>query len=256
MVTQLIEAAGSTHAIDVEFTRDEAQVSFAIGQNVITYAYRDGQISAIDSDTAYVGQAIFDPRQFNLDHLTTLFDQAAAIAGSSQNQRLQIVDYDSGHIYMTVTTNPETLPVFFAPDGTLVPLFDPSQPTDVASALAAIVGNGTPVLRIGIDSDQSLYVDLGAGADHIMHIVRSAGFPLRDQIKTDSSQPEPFDSSLVSGDMIAAILTRTSNHLGKSLSDGFALVIEQPAGDTSPTATVTLGTKTVRLSLTGVVLTG
>ena len=253
MVNQLMEVAGSTHVVNVELTRTEAHVSIVIGQDVLTYAYRDAQISQIDSDIAYVGQAMFDPRSFALENLGDLFTQAAVISGSNQGQQLQIVDYSDGTIYMNVTTNPDTVPVFFTPSGALIRPLDPTDLLDLTSELTQVVG--PEAVRVGVSSDGSVYVDQPAGPGQVLRIVRTSRFPVRTQLKSDSSQPEPFDSSLITPRMVQDILVRASAHLDKPLSDGFELVISRTNDDREPTAIVTMGLKTTHLTLSGVVLT-
>lgn len=255
MMAELMAAAGSTRVVDVEFTRTEARVSFVAGQDVTTYAYRDQQISQIDSDIAYVGQAIFDPRAFALDDIGTLFASAAVIAGSDQSQQLQIVDYDSGKIYMNVTTNPESMPVFFSTNAALVTPLDPANTTDLTSALPDVVGSANSVVRIGIGADGSVYADLPAGDDQIMHTVRLSRFPVRDQLKSDTAQLEPFDPSLVRPFTLNQILSQASIALDRPLSSGYDLVIEKQPGDAAPVASVTMSRKTVQLNLDGTLVT-
>ena len=252
MVDQLMAVAGSTHVVNVELTRSEAHVSVVIGQDVLTYAYRDAHISQIDSDIAYVGQAIFDPRTFALKNVKDLFTQASVISGSNQGQQLQIVDYSDGTIYMNVTTNPDTVPVFFTPDGALIRPLDPTDLVDLTSELTEVVG--PDAVRVGVSSDGSVYVDLPAGPTQVLRVVRTSRFPVRTQLKPDSTPLTPFDSSLITPGMVQTILARASAHLDKPLEQGFDLVISRPPEDREPTATVTMGIKTTHLSLNGVVL--
>ena len=253
MVDTLMESAGSTRVVNVELTRSEAHVSVVIGQDVLTYAYRDAQISQIDSDIAYVGQAMFDPRTFNLTNLGDLFTQAAAVSGSDQGQQLQIVDYNDGTIYMNVTTNPDTVPVFFTPAGVLIRPLDPTDVLDLTSELTEVTGPSA--VRVGVSSDGSVYADLPAGPAQVLRVVRTSRFPVRTQLKSDSSDLVPFDSSAITPRMVGDILVRAATHLDKSLDDGFELVITRAPGDREPTATVTMGLKTTHLSLSAVVLT-
>jgi len=252
MVDKLMETAGSTHVVNVELTKTEAHVSVVIGQDVLTYAYRDSQISQIDSDIAYVGQAIFDPRRFDLTNLGDLFTQAAVISGSDQGQQLQIVDYNDGTIYMNVTTNPDTVPVFFTPAGVLIRPLDPTDVLGLASELTEVTGPAA--VRVGVSSDGSVYADLPAGPAQVLRIVRTSRFPVRTQLKSDSSELVPFDSGVITPRMVYDILQRASIHLDKSLDDGFDLVISRTGDDREPTATVTMGLKTTHLSLSAVVL--
>ncbi|MCL2736722.1 MAG: hypothetical protein FWD75_08885 [Propionibacteriaceae bacterium] len=254
MVAQLMATAGTTRVIDVELTRTEARVSVLTGVDVATYAYRGQKILEIDTDIRYVGQAIFDPRSFALSDVGALFSQAAAISGSEQGQQLQIVDYDSGHIYMNVTTNPETLPVFFSPDGALLRPLDPTSVAETASQLDVLVADQPLVVRLGSASDGSVYADVTAGPGQIQHIVRSPRFPVRTQLKTDSAQPTPFDPSVVTADQLAQVLDRAYSHLDRSPEEPYDLVIERHGTDADPTASVTIGGKTIRLTLDGVIL--
>ena len=254
MVDRLMAAAGSTRVIDVELTRSEVRLSVVSGQTAQTYAWRDNQISQIDSDITYVGQTIFDPRSCALNDLGSLFSQAAAIAGSSANQQLQIVDYDNGNIYMNVTTNPETLPVFFTTTGVLVRPLNPANLADLAQELAQVVSPHEDVVRLGISDNGSVYADLAAGTDQVMRVVRASRFPVRDQLRSDSTHVLAFDSDLVTADDIEAILTRASAHLDKPLSGGFSLTIERSPNQPAPLASVTIAGKTSRLTLEAVVL--
>jgi hypothetical protein len=256
MVARLMEHAGSTRVVDVELTRTEARLTIITGQGVVTYGYRDQQIEPVDSDIAYVGQAIFDPRTFDLDDLGDLFAQAGEAAGSAQNQQLQICDYDSGHIYMTVTTNPDTVPVFFSPDGHRIDPFDPGDPAQLAPALAQVIGTATAVVDLGVDSANGVYADLAAGPGQILHVVRNSRYPVRDQLKPQAAQPDAFDPLPITADQLCAILNRAASHLGKTPADGVSLVVQRQPGQTDPTVTVTIGGKTARLSLTAVVLAG
>ena len=252
MVNKLMETAGSTHVVNVELTKSEAHVSVVIGQDVLTYAYRDAQISQIDSDIAYVGQAIFDPRSFDLTNLGDLFTQAAVISGSDQGQQLQIVDYNDGTIYMNVTTNPDTVPVFFTPSGALIRPLDPTDVFGLTSELTEVTGPNA--VRVGVSSDGSVYVDIPAGPDQVLRVVRTSRFPVRSQLKSDSSELVAFNSAVITPRMVDDILVQASTHLDKSLDNGFELVITRSPGDREPTATVTMGLKTTHLSLSAVVL--
>ena len=256
IVNQLMAQIGSTRVVRVRLTAAEAEVSVVSGTSVVTYAWRDNQISPVDTDVQYVGQALFDPREFNLANLGDLFDRAAAVAGSAQGQQLQVVDFDSGHIYMTVTTNPETMPVFFFPDGTLVATFDPANQADLAAVLGAVLPQTGNIVRLGVDTDGSVYADQPAGPGQILHVVRSPRFPVTQQLKTDGSGVVPFSPAAITAGVIGNLVSRAAAHTGKEVSNGFSVVIEQRAADAAPAATVVIGAKTVRLTLSGVILGG
>jgi len=256
MLGQLMAAAGTTRVINVEFTAGEARLAVVAGSTVRTYAYRDGRIAPVDSDVEWVGQAIFDPRGFGLGDLGTLFAEAAAVTGSSQGQKLQIVEYDSGHIYLIVTTYPETRPVFFTPGGRLIGDFDATDPVQLAGALAEVTSLGWTVERLGIAADGSVYADLPASPGQVMHVVRNPRFPVRDQVIADPTPGPAFDARGVTAGVLTALLARAAAHTDRPLTDGFTVVVEQRTGDPAPTALITVGTRTVRATLDGVVLAG
>ncbi|MDR2974874.1 MAG: hypothetical protein LBV00_09250 [Propionibacteriaceae bacterium] len=254
MVEELMAAAGSTRVISVEVTRTEARLAVASDQKAVTYAWRDDTISTVDSDIDYVGQAIFDPRTFALDDLGDLFARAATEVGSDLGQKLQIVDYDDGRIYMSVTTNPETRPVFFTTDGELITSFDAADPASLAPVLAAVVAGADQVTRVGIDSDGSVYADVPAGANQTMRTTRAPQFPLRSRLRPETNQPTTFDPELVDAATITGMLERAARHLDKPLDSGVTMSIQRLEADAEPVATVTVGGRTARLTLSGVVL--
>jgi len=253
-IDQLMAYAGSTRVINVEITRSEARLAVVIGQQAQTYAWRDGTVSPVDADTAYVGQAIFDPRDYNLSDLAVLFATAAAMAGSDKNQKLQIVDYDEGQVYLNITTNPETLPVFFTTTGQLVPLLDPTGLTSLAGGLAEVVDGSTAVVRLGIGADGSVFADSPAGVGQIAHRVRRQQFPAYVQLKTETNPPASFDPTAISAAQMNCAAVAVATSLGRSLSDGFALAVYRATPDAGPTIFVTIGGTTLETTLDGKIL--
>ncbi len=195
MIDQLMAAAGSTHVINAELSRQEAHVTVVTGETASTWAWRDARIAQVDSDVDYVGQTIFDPRGFGLTDLGDLFDQAAQVAGSDQDQELQIGDYDSGHVFMSVTTTPETRPVFFTTGGKLIGAFDPTEESELGPVLSQVVGQADEVDRLGLLADGSVYVDLPAGEDQVLRVVRSPQFPVREQLRSQWPGPPPISTA-------------------------------------------------------------
>jgi len=248
-IADLMAYAGSTRVINVEITRSEARLAVVTGQQAQTYAWRDGTMSAVDADTAYVGQAIFDPRGYNLADLAGLFTTAATISGSSTNQKLQIVDYNAGQVYFTVTTNPESMPVFFTTTGQVVPTFDPSDVTSLADGLTDVIAASPAVVRLGIGADGSVFADSPAGPGQIAHRVRRQQFPAFLQVKTELNPPASFDPRLISASQMHQAALAGAAELGTSLTNGFALTVYCPTGETAPAAFVTIGGKTVQTAI-------
>jgi hypothetical protein len=253
MVNQIMAAAASSQVVNLELTATEARVSFLVDERVITYANRDDQILVIDSDITNVGQAVFDPTAINLTDLGDLFRQAARIAGSDQNQQLQIVDNGQEVVHLVVTTNPESVPVFFTHEAALVPTLDPLNPADLAIALAEVVAEARLVTRIGITADGTVYADKSAGWNQTLRTTRAPRFPVRDQVKTTTPGVIPYDPSLVSARAIIKILQVAGDHLDRDPSQGFKLVIEQ-IDKSGPSAKVTMGVRTVHLTLSATII--
>ena len=124
VIKELVAAAGTINAIKVEISAHEASLSIVSGMTAKTWAWRNGTILVVDSDTQFVGQEIFDPRDYDVSDISGMFEKAATLAKSDSGQQLQIVEYADRTVYMTVTTNPESLTVFFRKDGSLVSQVD------------------------------------------------------------------------------------------------------------------------------------
>lgn len=154
VLDELVKAADSTRAVMLEFTESTASLTVLKDDSPKTWAYRDGKIDEATSDVQNQDQAVFDPYSFNLSDLGTLFKVAAAISGSDQNQRLQLVDYSGGRVLMTVTTNPESKTVFFYPDGTALPILDFNTRFGVEQGIEDAADSLPAIYSLSIDQQQ------------------------------------------------------------------------------------------------------
>lgn len=180
MVDRLLAAAGSDRLIMVEITADTASISVLDADAVepVTWAYRDGTVQEVTSDLQYVDQATFSIDDFDISDLGRLFRVAAAISGSTQSQRLQIVDYSGGRVVMAVTTNPESRTVFFDPDGRLLPELDYHTESGVADGLDVVLKDRITVQRVGVDSSAGAWVEYRATGSTTVHRQRPAKVPV------------------------------------------------------------------------------
>ena len=260
MVGRLLAAAGTTHAVSVTLSQTEASLSVLIGQTTTTYAYRDGVVKQVDSDVTYVGQAIFDPRDFAIDDLGALFRRAAAVSGSTRGQQLQIVDYDLGGVYMSVTTNPESVPVFFLPDAQMVQPVDLTSADGLRSALADAVGGNTAVARIGLSfttsSAASVSTDVAGAPGEVIRTTRQGSLPPRTMTRPDAAVPPPFDPALVDVDALLRFIGQMPESTGQPPDKGFTIVIEQRPGEQAPRLHATTGSASVTALLDGTIVTG
>ena len=249
-VEDLMEFAGSTRVINVEITKQEVRLSVVRGHGARTYAWRSAVVVPIDSDIAYVGQTVFDPRRTLPHDLSDLWKKAADISGSDTGQKLQIVDYDQGAVYMVVTTNPESIPVFFTTAGYLVPTLDVTSALDVTIALREITSD-EPVLRIGIGSQMGVWADIEAGPGQVWRTTRDRQFPVRHQLRAETTQLVSFDPRLVSANNVLKAVSEVTTSLGL-VNPSWS--VEVRVDEDQPQLFVTVGTRTVRASLDGVIL--
>ena len=66
VIKELVATAGTINAIKVEISAHDASLSIVSGMTAKTWAWRNGTILVVDSDTQYVGQEIFDPRDYEI----------------------------------------------------------------------------------------------------------------------------------------------------------------------------------------------
>lgn len=214
VVKELVAASGTINAIKVELSATEASMSVVSGMTATTWAWRNGKVVVVDSDTQFIGQAIFDPRDYNVTDLAGMFSTAAAISKSSSGQQLQIVEYADRAVYMTVTTNPESLTVFFHKDGRLISQVDLTTLTGLQEAYDDVVGSKKLVNTLGILPNQGgMYVDV-AVLDTIVRTVRQPRLPARTSTRRESTTLEPFDPALVKPSIIYSSLQKICAGLG------------------------------------------
>lgn len=253
VISELVAAAGSSEAIKVEITATTASLSVVDNLTARTFAWRDGTIGEIESDTRYVGQKIFDPREFAIPDLGQLFRQAGGMAGSTSQQQLQIVEYAGGDVYMTVTTNPESLAIFFGQDGSVVAHLDLTTSAGIRQALSDTGQGAIDVLSVGILPDnQGLYVDTQYAAGAIERSVRMPKFPVRTTSGAGTEKLTPFTLSLVDPDAIADVIQTLPATTGEPLTSSYSLTISQRKDDTQPLMRFSFAGQAITTTLAGV----
>ena len=220
LLDALIAAAGSAHAIKAEFTASDATLTVVIGQKAETWAWRDGRVRGTEPDVDFVGQAIFDPRDFALADLGDLFARAARVAGSDQHQQLHVLEYSNGRVYLSVTTNPESQPVFFRPDGSLVDRLDFTTTAGLRQGLADVTARHPAVFSVGLDSASGGLYALSPGPTGVVESLRMAQLPARDAPTTKTIDGlTVFDPGLIDPQAIAAVLAQLPELTGQAEPD-------------------------------------
>jgi hypothetical protein len=253
-LNDLIAAAGSAHAIKVEFTASEATLTVVIGSQAQTWVRRNGQIRQTEKDVDYVGQTIFDPRDFALADLGDLFARAAGISGSSQGQQLHILEYSNGRVFMSVTTNPESVPVFFRQDGSLVGHLDFTTLTGLDEGLTDVVAGHPEVFSVGLDASSGGLYALSPGPSGVIQTLRMPQLPARDSAATSSTDNLTlFDPSLIDPPAIAAVISRLPQLTGQA-SPSLTWSIEQRDAATQPELYITASGHHIEATLAGTIV--
>jgi hypothetical protein len=250
----LVAAAGSAHAVKVEFTATTATLNVVIGDQVHAWAWRDGAVQVTDTDVTYEGQAIFDPRPAAPADLAGLFATAALQAGSDRDQRLQIGEYSDGRVFYSVTTNPESSPVFFRLDGSLVATLDFTAEAGLAEGLADVTAGQAKVLAVGLDAQSGgLYALIPGPAGDAVRTVRMPSLPVHNAATSEASDLRPFDPAAIDPAAIADVLARLPDLVGGPV-DQVSFTIERRGANPTPYLTVTADGHEVRALLSGAVL--
>ncbi len=207
IIRQLIDAAGNSRLIMVQLSRREATINVVSATQVQAWGYREGQIKQVPTDTQYVDQAIFDINEFNLTDIGALFRAAASVSGSDSDQRLQIVDYSAGAVWMAVSTNPESRTVFFRPDGSILSNLDFATRSGITEGITDARGSLRQALAVGVDSEVGAYVDLVGPSNTTLRRLRTSRFPPSTSARSDQPQRPEFDPHEIDPDVVWKVLS-------------------------------------------------
>lgn len=227
VVNFLADCAGSNPIIRVEVTRSSANLTYVEQGKAHTIGFVNGQVQAVDSSVEYVNQASFNPADFNLDDVGNLFRLAAERSGSSQQQDLQINEYQPGEVLMTVTTTPESTTVFFQPNGTPIDELDYSTAAGLAEGIRDAARGSQAVLAVGYKPDEGLWVDVRVDATTIERRTRLAGLPTIVTRRTQATSLTPFDPAIIDAPALARLLTVAPTMLDKPATTPVSVTIDR-----------------------------
>jgi len=248
-VNALVAQAGTDLAIRVAITDTTASMTYVSNNQAVTLDWQDGTVSPEDSDITYVGQAIFDVSSFNLSNVGQMFSQAATLTGSSTKQELQINEYNTGRVLMTVTTSPESQTIFFRQDATIINWLQFNTTAGVAEALKDI-DTGTDVITVGLN-DQGLYADSIADPSTIQRVVRPAKLPAYSALRSGSSDLTAFDPSTLDAATLASLLSTKAPAIAGNPDPTATWVIDTRDHLGAPTIRLTVGPTTRVYDLAG-----
>jgi hypothetical protein len=250
-LADLIAAAGTTHALRVEFTADTATLTVVVGNSTQAWRWQDGTVQAAATDIAYVGQTIFDPQDFALDDLGDLFARAAAQSGSAKGQRLDLAEYSNHQIFASVTTTPESHPVFFWWDGSLVAALDFTTTAGLTCGLAELTAGRSEVMAVGLDqASGGLYAIYRDTNGQIVRGLRMPRLPVHQSAWTATTTDTGFDPALIDPAALTAVAQQLPELTGRSVSR-FGFTIEQRPPALRPVVYFSVGGQEIRTTLAG-----
>ena len=252
MIDELTAAAGSSNLVLVQVSRSSVLVSVLEGTTPVTWAYRDGKAAEVPSDLAYVDQASFSIDRFNISDVGGLFRAAAGLAGSEENQTLQIVDYSGGRVMMAVTTNPESRAVFFQPDGSIMPSVDFHAAGGVEQALSEVLTGLNSVYAIGVQSSLGAWVDHpGTEEGTTVRRQRTAKVPVTTTLRSEESDLAPFRPSLLRREVIWKVVQRISDEHDLTGQPDWSVTMDDRAETGVPRLYFTVGGISEQTDLSG-----
>ncbi len=249
-VAKLAQQAGTLPIIKVDLSATTASLSAVKDGKVVAWQWEDGVVTPTDSDIEYVEQASFTPADFALGDLGSLFRTAAQISGSSSNQGLQIVDYNAGQVLMTVTTRPESMPVFFRRDGTAINRLDFTTTAGFTEAIRDAAGDDR-VLAIGWSPSEGLWSDAPASeAGVVVRPTRQAKVPAWTSSRKASATGLRFPASIVDAAVLAKLAVQLPQRYQADEQD-ISFTIHRVDRMVSPVIEWTVGGRRVITTLSG-----
>lgn len=207
-VDELCTKAGDVDIVRVKITDKAARLTYVDDWlRPVSLKWENGIITEVDEGTDTVVSSSFDPKDFNIGDVGQMFRQAGRIAGSYEHQELQITEYSDAKILMTVSTNPESMTVFFRPDASVIAPLNYLVPEGIHAGLAEAIDKAPLILGAKISAAE-LWVDLKAGPAHIERRIRKNGVPAYHTQRSQQTDNEEFDPSLIDPQ---AILTKVQH---------------------------------------------
>ncbi|PIF03301.1 MAG: hypothetical protein CSA63_02090 [Propionibacterium sp.] len=200
-VAKILAATNQTLALQVVITARTATASVLIDGKVHTWQIDSGSPREVETDVTYVDQALFDPKSFDFYDVAHLFRRATDASGSASDQRLEIVDYNAGQVLMTVTSRPESFPVFFFEDGTQLPRLDLTKAQDMQVALEAVSKDAPYATLVGLN-EQGFYLETRGPKDSTIRMLRPENLPVWKSSRKSASELATFPVAKVRPDVI------------------------------------------------------
>lgn len=253
VVDELVTASGGSPVTKVDITSRSVSITVRSGSSPQIWTWQRGRITTSSQQSAQTVSRPFDPDDFAIDDLDRILDDAAKAVGSRKNQELQILEYNQGVVLMSVSTRPETRPVFFRADGSLVTTVDFASAAGMTEALRDAVDDDTQVLAVAYQPGKGLMVDTRTGTDGIvLRRTRSADLPAWAVERRGDTTAALFSPSDISPAVLADLMTRVPIVLSRPTETSkLSFTIDMSDKRSLPTIHFTLGTSTMVTDLDG-----
>ncbi|WP_316670120.1 hypothetical protein [uncultured Propionibacterium sp.] len=249
----LRRASGDRPVLRIQVTAEAANLTYLTeNSRAETIGYANGAISQLDSTIQYIDQAQFNPDDFAFDDVAALFEAAAEVSGSDQDQDLQINEYDHGNVLMTVTTTPESSTVFFRDNGSVINELDLTRAADIAEALADTVQDSSQVASVTVKPD-SLTTRVRIDDATVEERTRRVSLPTIVSTIKNSNKSPSFAPSLISPETIARLIAQVANQAGRTETPEMTVTIGVDTGGTEPLMRFQTGGTEVVTSMNGTV---
>ncbi|MEO7588793.1 MAG: hypothetical protein ABIS84_12290 [Arachnia sp.] len=250
-VKELHELSGLRPALKLDVSEDEVTLTvLTIEKKPQSYRWRDGTIDLAETDVQYLRQTTFWPTDFALDNVRRIFDVAALMGTSSNSQRLQVVEYSPGHVYMSVTTTPETSTIFFRKDATVFRSLDTRSVADIREGIESVTPDRSDVLSVGFDAQRGYVAEMQGPDNTVVRRSRMQNRPTFSSKRTGGSPLTPFDPRLIDASALAQTIA-----LHDTSGKGCTVEIDNHFDRVQPVATYQCDGKTFRSDMRGIDLT-
>ncbi len=253
MVQQLLSDAQSQQALMVKITERSVEVSVLKDDKVVTWANRDGTVTQVASDLAYVDQATFDVDAFQFNDIGAMFRAAAGQSGSAANQSLTIVDYSGGKVMMSVSTEPESRTIFFTPDGLLMEILDFNTEGGLVRGVQSAIGSRGTIYSLSVISDQSATVDYPGPDDTTIRRARAQKVPVTTTVRSGAADLPLFAASMVDPRAIWRVVQTQRGNEGINENSTWSVTVDNREKST-PRMYFTFGFTVVVTDLAGNVI--
>ncbi len=249
VVDELHRVAGGLPVLKLDLTEDEATLTaLQADRSVISFVWRDGEITRTDSDIQYLEQATFDPSDYPISSVGRMFSVADLQGVRGGKQVLQIVEYRAGEVLMTVSSRPESKTVFFRKDGTAVSMLGFTSVADLTAGIEEVVGDATEVYSVVVNPTTGYAVDLPDAQDGVvLNRTRPAAMPVYETRRSESPSNEPFDPALIQPAGLAKAVARAQ----ESPDQECIVTIDMSHKRSAPVAKVQCGSTTEYADMAG-----